>query len=188
MNQNELPENYNIDEDIFFGDDDKKEINLKSGRPKKTDEEICSSEQITKKKVSGPSVETMRKNKDILTKANFLKVFEDRVQRRSIQEEAQRAEKERLKRDKLQRKEKLNPGPKLKRAQPNAARLQDLSNCAEHQLDHEYVFDFLDGKSGAVFTRCKHCSKERQWYPLEWRKYQGFAPIAVNPNPSIFPI
>lgn len=191
--KNELPENYEIDDDIFFLEDDKKEIDLGRGRlnkedskpEKKEDEDICSSEQIKKKKVSGPAIESMRRNEDIIKKANFLHNFEERVKRRETAEEKKKIEREIIRRQQQEVRDKKKRGPKFQPCQPNAEKPRDLSVCGITGKDHDYKFDFFNGQ--VVVTRCTQCSKEKEWHPPEWRKYQRFAKIAVNPNPELFP-
>ena len=183
MNQNELPNDYKI-EDIFFGDDDRKALDFSKGRPSKDkDDKPITSEQNKKVEVvSGSKHSAIQKKleqqEDLIKQAKFLRKFEERVIKQEI------TEKKYKKVNAIRRKQKRQVKAQQKKRTPvtvQATRdhLQDLVGC-----EHEDKFDFFDGQ--IVRTRCIHCSRERVLSPQEWRKANPYEQTAVNPNPELF--
>jgi len=184
MNQNELPDEYPI-EDIFFGDDDRLDMDFSKGRPPKTEDDKKKPREQTKKikAASGSKHSAIQKKleeqEDLIKQAKFLRKFEERIQRLEEQEKKQKEVAAVRKQQKKQVKKKLKKHS-LKPIQAIRGELKELVSC-----NHEDVFDFFDGQN--VRSKCKHCSREKIWSPQDWRKANPFVPSIMNPNPVLFP-
>lgn len=184
MNQNELPDEEKID-NIFFDEDDRKEIDLDRGRPPWAEEAKKKKEEQNKKveKPQGSKHSSVQKNlerqEDLIKQAKFLRKFEERFKKLEEDEKKQKKfnRKRRKQKEKVKERKKQKEPKKIQAVQ---GELKELVDC-----QHEDVFEFFDGQ--IVRSKCKHCSREKTWSPEQWRKRNPVVPSVMNPSPSMFP-
>ena len=177
--------------DLFFGDDEKIELDFHAGRPRGSTEgfngtaEQPNIEQVKGKKISSSQREL--EEKALIKQAKFLAKLRLKVDKREKAEVEQKLERaKKLEISNLLREKRLRKkGDTAKAYQARLGQANDLSECL-----HDDVFDYCH--LGSVVTRCKCCSRTQKWSPQEWsyhlNKSIGVINSGTNSYPDIFTV
>ena len=174
-----------IDEvnELFFGADDREEVDLSRGRPKK--EVIEGNNEPKRKRKRKPKTKEQKETDALVKQANFLKSFEEKIRKRDENEVEQKKNRALKKENKsrLQAKEdarKLKPFLGANR----------YSSIGGDYCDHDDMVRHILGER--VTSCCKKCSRVHEWTMTEWStnmtKRQTNLLDIKNPNTHVFPI
>lgn len=180
MNQTEDEFSSPIDEvnDLFFGEDDRDNIDLSRGRPKKEVNDINN-----EPKAKRLSADEKKEVNTLIKQANFLKKFEDKLKKRADAEEKQKEQRLIKKETKIKLKDKIQ-----KRSEkPFLGVSRYTSIGADHCIHDDVVKHMINGK---ITTECRHCSREKDWSMADWSNQVLTNKHTVsrmdNPDRSIF--
>jgi hypothetical protein len=183
MNEKEEDFAKPIDEvnELFFGPDDRQDLDLSAGRPNK---EVTEGNDEPKAKRKKPKKTKAQEEADALVKkANFLLKFEEKLKKRNEAEEKQRIEREAKKEQKRQVKAKQE----ARKQQPSLGQYRYASIGADY-CEHEDKVRHMNG--GRITTCCRKCSRVRDWTMSEWSAYvtKSKSPPPNNPDRGVFPM
>lgn len=174
-----------IDEvnELFFGNDDREEVDLSRGRPKK---EVNDGNTEPKRKRKRKPLTKAQKATDALIKqANFLKKFEEKLLRRDAAEQKQKKERA----EKKENKKRIRAKQEARRFQPTLGKHRYASIGGDHCVHDDKIRHMLGGR---ITTCCKKCSRVQEWSMAEWSAYvvkrQETVTEIENPDISVFPM